>query len=80
AAARHLPARVGRREHFGRGAGGRLGMLGTADIFETPFSTKAYTAELIRTQGARNVNYMVANDPSIRTSLSATSPLDQSSI
>ncbi|WP_431509189.1 TonB-dependent receptor [Variovorax sp. DAIF25] len=60
--------------------GGRLGMLGTADIFETPFSTKAYTAELIRNQGARNVNDMVANDPSIRTSLSATSPLDQSSI
>lgn len=60
--------------------GGRLGMLGNADVFETPFSTKAYTAELVRNQGARNVNDMVANDPSIRTSLSATSPLDQSSI
>lgn len=60
--------------------GSRTGMLGNSDVFETPFSTKAWTSELVRNQGARNVNDMVANDPSIRTSLSATSPLDQSSI
>lgn len=60
--------------------GARLGMLGTADVFETPFSIKAYTAETIRDQGARSVNDALANDPSIRATLSATSPLDQSSI
>lgn len=60
--------------------GSRIGMLGNSDVFETPFSTKSFTSEFIRDQGARNVNDMVANDPSIRTSLSATSPLDQSSI
>ncbi len=60
--------------------GTRTGLLGNTDIFDTPFSTKAYTAELIRNQGARSVFDIVANDPSIRTSLSATSPIDQSSI
>ncbi|MBB6557344.1 iron complex outermembrane receptor protein [Acidovorax soli] len=60
--------------------GSRTGMLGNSDVFETPFNTKAWSSELVRNQGARTVNDMVANDPSIRTSLSATSPLDQSSI
>lgn len=60
--------------------GARLGMLGNRDVFETPFSTKSYTSELIRNQGARNVNDIVANDPSIRNSLAPTSPIDQSSI
>lgn len=60
--------------------GSRMGLLGNADVFETPFSTKAFTSELIRNQGARTVNDMVANDPSVRTSLSPTSPLDQSTI
>lgn len=60
--------------------GSRLGMLGYGDVFDTPFATKSFTSELIRNQGARTMNDIVANDPSIRTSLSATSPLDQSSI
>ncbi|WP_229728741.1 TonB-dependent receptor [Oxalicibacterium flavum] len=60
--------------------GSRIGMLGNSDMFKTPFSVKSYTNELIRNQSARNVNDVVANDPSIRTSLSATSPLDQSAI
>ncbi|MFX3729415.1 TonB-dependent receptor plug domain-containing protein, partial [Streptococcus suis] len=47
---------------------------------DTPFATKSFTSELIRNQGARTMNDIVANDPSIRTSLSATSPLDQRSI
>ncbi|HEY0685127.1 MAG TPA: TonB-dependent receptor [Steroidobacter sp.] len=60
--------------------GSRVGMLGNRDLFTTPFSTKSYTSDLIRNQGARNVNDIVANDPSIRNSLAPTSPIDQSSI
>lgn len=60
--------------------GSRLGMLGNTDVFDTPFSTKAYTAELLQNQGARNLNDVVVNDPSIRTSLSPILPLDQGAI
>jgi iron complex outermembrane recepter protein len=58
----------------------RVGILGNSDVFATPFNAKAYTADLIRDQAARNVNDIVANDPSIRVSLSPSFPLDQSSI
>lgn len=57
----------------------RAGIL-EGDVFSTPFSTKAYTAELIRDQGARNINDVVANDPSVRISLNPTFVLDQASI
>ncbi len=58
----------------------RLGILGDSDVYAAPFSVKAYTAELIRDQGARSINDIVAYDPSIRVSLSSTFVLDQSSI
>lgn len=58
----------------------RLGTLGDADVFSTPFSTKAYTSTFIRDQNARSINDIVANDPSIRVSLSPSFVLDQSSI
>lgn len=60
--------------------GSRQGMLGNTDVFDTPFSTKAFTAELIQNQGARNLIDVAANDPSIRAAYSPATPLDQSSI
>lgn len=58
----------------------RVGVLGDSDVFSTPFSTKGFTADFIRDMGARNVNDIVAYDPSIRMSLAPTNVLDQSSI
>lgn len=46
--------------------GGRVGLLGNRDIMETPFSTTAYTSELIQNQQARSVADVVQNDPSVR--------------
>ena len=46
--------------------GGRVGLLGNRDVMETPFSTTAYTSELIQDQQARSVADVVQNDPSIR--------------
>lgn len=60
--------------------GARLKMLGNADVMTTPFSVKSYTNELIQNQGARSVDDVVANDPSVRVSLSPGFVLDQSSI
>jgi len=58
----------------------RVGILGNSDVYSTPFNVKGFTAELIRDQGARSINDIVANDPSVRVSLSPTFVLDQSSI
>lgn len=60
--------------------GGRLGLLGNANVFETPFSTTSFTNKLILDQGARSIDDIVLNDPSIRTSLSSTFVIDQTSI
>lgn len=46
--------------------GARIGLLGNQDYMETPFSTTAYTSELIQDQQARSVADVVQNDPSVR--------------
>jgi len=46
--------------------GGRVGILGTQDIMDTPFSSTSYTSELIQNQQARSVADVVQNDPSVR--------------
>ena len=48
------------------GSGGRVGLLGNKDIFDTPFSISSYTAELIENQQARTVGDVVHNDASTR--------------
>ncbi|MCD2166795.1 TonB-dependent receptor [Comamonas koreensis] len=48
--------------------GGRVGILGTEDIMNTPFSTTAYTQDLIRDQQARSVGDVLQNDASVRVS------------
>ena len=46
--------------------GGRVGILGTQDIMDTPFSSTSFTSELIQNQQARSVADVVQNDPSVR--------------
>ena len=44
--------------------GGRIGLLGNSDIFDTPFNVTSYTAELIENQQARTLADVTRNDPS----------------
>jgi iron complex outermembrane receptor protein len=46
--------------------GGRLGLLGNADLMDTPFNATNYTQQLIQDQQARSVADVVQNDPSVR--------------
>lgn len=46
--------------------GGRVGILGTQDIMDTPFSSTSFTSALIQNQQARSVADVVQNDPSVR--------------
>lgn len=53
--------------------GGRLGMLGNTDVMDAPFNITSYTAELLENQQARSLADVVANDPSVRSSVSSGS-------
>jgi iron complex outermembrane receptor protein len=46
--------------------GARAGLLGNLDYLDTPFSSTAYTAELIREQQAVSIGDAVRNDPTVR--------------
>jgi len=46
--------------------GGRIGILGTLDNMDSPFSATTYTNELIQNQQARSVGDVLLNDPSVR--------------
>ncbi|ANH68006.1 TonB-dependent siderophore receptor [Mitsuaria sp. 7] len=46
--------------------GGRVGLLGNQDIMNTPFSTTAYTNELIQNTQAHSVGDVLLNDPGVR--------------
>jgi iron complex outermembrane receptor protein len=47
--------------------GGGLGVLGTASVMDTPFSTMNYTSELLQNSQARTLADVVVNDASVRT-------------
>ncbi|WP_247874129.1 TonB-dependent receptor [Azospirillum sp. TSH58] len=47
--------------------GGTLGLLGTKNTLDTPFSTTNYTSELIENQQARTAADTLINDSSVRT-------------
>ncbi|MBZ8142677.1 TonB-dependent siderophore receptor [Rubrivivax gelatinosus] len=51
--------------------GSRVGALGNLSVMDTPFSTVAYTAELIAQQQARSVAEVLVNDPATRFTTSA---------
>lgn len=46
--------------------GGGLGVLGTADVMDTPFSTVNYTSQLMEDQQARTLADVLVNDSSVR--------------
>jgi len=46
--------------------GARLGILGTTDYMEAPFSATGYTNELIRNTQSRSVGEVLLNDPTVR--------------
>lgn len=46
--------------------GARLGVLGTEDIMDSPFSTLSFTQELIKNQQAASVGDVLQNDPAVR--------------
>lgn len=47
--------------------GGGLGMLGTANVMDVPFSTMNYTSELLEDTQARSLADVVVNEASVRT-------------
>ncbi|WP_233213836.1 TonB-dependent receptor [Achromobacter sp. MYb9] len=51
--------------------GGSLGLLGSEDVMDSPFSTVNYTSELLYDQQARTLADVVVNDASVRTLTSA---------
>jgi len=51
--------------------GGSLGLLGTGDVMDTPFSTVNYTSERIEDQQAKTLADVVTQDASVRTTTSA---------
>lgn len=56
--------------------GARLGLLGNADVMDTPFSVTSYTAELMENQGARTIADVLKNDPAVRYSTSDGHPFE----
>lgn len=46
--------------------GGGLGVLGTADVMDTPFSTVNFTSQLLEDQQARTLSDVLVNDSSVR--------------
>jgi iron complex outermembrane receptor protein len=60
--------------------GARLGLLGNQDVMDTPFNITSYTAELIENQQARTVNDVLANDPSVRFTTSASHAVENARI
>ncbi|MCR0985292.1 TonB-dependent receptor [Roseomonas populi] len=51
--------------------GGSLGLLGTRNVLDTPFSTTSYTSELIENQQARTAADTLINDSSVRLTTGA---------
>ena len=47
--------------------GGSLGVLGTVDVMDAPFSTTNYTAEMLENTQARTLADVVINESSVRT-------------
>ena len=47
--------------------GGRVGLLGTQDIMDTPFQLTSYTNALIQDQQAKSVADVLLNDPAVRS-------------
>jgi len=60
--------------------GGQLGMLGNRSILNTPFSQTSYTKKVIQDQQARQIQDVLANDPSVRSTTPANDGNSQFSV
>lgn len=60
--------------------GGRMGLLGSKDNMDTPFSATQYTAELIEQQQAQSIGDVLVNDPSVRNTYSRGTGRDEFNI
>lgn len=49
--------------------GGQVGLLGNRSVMDTPFNQTSYTAQTIQDQQARKLDDVLANDPSVRSSV-----------
>lgn len=54
-------------------SGGGLGVLGSADVMDTPFSTTNYTSQMLADQQARTLADVVVNEASVRVMTSTGS-------
>ncbi|MGY4534400.1 iron complex outermembrane receptor protein [Pseudomonas sp. TE3786] len=59
---------------------GSLGLLGSRDFMDTPFSITTYTSEAVKNQQARTLNDLVASDPSVRATNPAGGRFEQFTI
>jgi len=46
--------------------GGRVGILGSKDMLDTPFGITSYTQKLIQDQQAASIGEVLLNDPAVR--------------
>lgn len=53
--------------------GGSLGVLGSVDVMDTPFSITNYTAQILEDQQARTLADVLVNEPSVRVMTSTGS-------
>ncbi|RYX91990.1 MAG: TonB-dependent receptor [Comamonadaceae bacterium] len=60
--------------------GGRIGLLGSKDLLDTPFSATQYTSQLVEDQQAQNLGDVLVNDPSVRNTYSRGSGRDEFNI
>lgn len=60
--------------------GGHVGLLGSKDMLDTPFSATQYTAQLIEDQQAQNLGDILVNDPSVRNTYSRGAGRDEFNI
>ena len=69
-----VPAKAYAGGQVARGAG--LGMLGTLDMMDTPFSVTSYTAKTVQDQQARTLADVLVNDASVRNFNAQSFPQD----
>ncbi|MDZ4021371.1 TonB-dependent receptor [Pseudomonas sichuanensis] len=59
---------------------GALGLLGSRDFMEAPFSMTTYTSQMVKNLQARTLNDLVASDPSVRATNPAGGRFEQFTI
>lgn len=58
-------------------SGGRVGMLGARNVFDTPFSVNYYTSDLVRQRQARTLNDVITLSPSVQANSAPSSEREE---